>query len=209
MFLWRLWVVRYSAWHAEVIQQNIGSPPPPPPLLQIICWVIFTLIKAESPARAWSSTSEMFSIPTLSTQIIYLACLWLSVLPAKTSLSLMETTRQVYPLLVTILLLVYFSVQISNPSAKFTMCMPHSTSLSDVWSFIRSHDAVRAAALFSPEMSSKLSALSPPGDSRSNSLPRNWTYWKYGLWSSKINSSSESVPWVHSVARQQSRRYPG
>lgn len=151
----------------------------------------------------------MFSILTLSTQIIYLACLWLSVLPAKTSLSLMETTRQVYPLCVTMLLLMYFSVQIWNPSAEFTMCIPLSTSLSDLGSFIKSHDAFSTAALFSSEMGSKLSSVSPSWGSISNSLSWNWNYWKYGHYSSKVNALSESEPHIYCVARQSRRRYLG
>ena len=54
-FLWRLLVVRYSAWYA-VIQQNVGTLPP---LLQTISWMIFTFIKAvthnpstESPVKS-------------------------------------------------------------------------------------------------------------------------------------------------------------
>lgn len=144
----------------------------------------------------------MFSILTLSTQIIYLACLWLSVLAAKTSLSLMETTQQVYPLRVTMLLLMHFSVQIWNPSAEFTLCIPLSTSLSDVGSFIKSHDAVSTAALFSSEMGSKLSSISPSWGAISNSLSGNWKYWKYGRYSSKVDASSESAPRIYCVARQ-------
>lgn len=168
-FLWRLWVVRYSAWHTVVIQQNIGCPPPP--LLQIICWVIFTLIKAESPARTLFSTSEMFSILNTFYVDDLLGMPLVVVLPSETSLSLMETTRQVYPLLITMLLLVYFSVQISNPSAKFTTRMSHTTSLSDMWSCIKPQGC--CLLFFWNEVPMKFTFSS--WGFISNSSPRNWS----------------------------------